>query len=612
MVHPLTGEELRAGKRDVAGVYYLLTDPELGMCHPHSSKPVHECKSLNDFYNVLNSIIKNWSVSDQLIFYYSGHGDIIEGEFCFRFCEEPLVFKNLMLDLKVRKIKKAILIIDACHAGAAIGIKGEGQIFESAEELGIPKGIAIITSSQASEESYEIESGAAGVFTQLFCKGIANGLDRPTEDGLITVDDMVEYINTHLEMDESYKKYPQRSIYSVHGADRKIWISRNKRVSKEKEVPFLAEQPVKSLGELQVLYDQTIPTKRPCLDARIDDLNWELVEELCRAVNPDLIRENSKEKVLEDLKLFSVIRHNGKQFLHKSAVLCFCRRPFMFYPQARATFVSSKTSDGKFVTKDIKGPLIEQFTRLVEETMGHLDKISFISKDGLRRETDEIDRDVVRELISNAVIHRNYEMSGTVQVKITSEAIEVQNPGSFPANMSWDILMKREHTSKPLDPTIALYLGNLSAKPFEGIGRGFEVFKKYIKENGVDSITCEELPGPAVRIQVRRRTAEDLKKVVMPPWRLFKSFLKYTAETFSALAIFAIFVATSILGDRLSRSVGEFGIVLKIVNWIISVLGGLSCIALVVRNTIVFIKFLFKGPPQETSAEKPYLKGFTK
>lgn len=270
--------------------------------------------------------------------------------------------------------------------------------------------------------------------------------------------------------------------------------------SKRSEKPKI----VTSLDELRVLYERTIPTKHPCLGASIDDLDWEIVKEFAEAVEPGLIWEKSREEVLEDLKLFSIIRHNEKRFLHKSAVLCFCRRPSVFYPQARAVFLSGKSTCATFLTKDITGPLSEQISQLVVEVTAHLDKASFISDDGLRRESDEIDREVIRELISNAIIHRNYEMNGTVKVRITKEALEVENPGSFPDATSWDVLIKSEHTSNPIDPTISLYMSYVESKPFEGIGRGFEIFKKYIKQNGPDSIICKELAGPTVRIRVRR------------------------------------------------------------------------------------------------------------
>ena len=48
-----------------------------------------------------------------------------------------------------------------------------------------------------------------------------------------------------------------------------------------------------------------------------------------------------------------------------------------------------------------------------------------------------------------------------------------------------------------------MYLLNLLV--FEGIGRGFDVFKEYIKDNGTDSIICQELPGPTTYIRVLRR-----------------------------------------------------------------------------------------------------------
>jgi hypothetical protein len=42
-------------------------------------------------------------------------------------------------------------------------------------------------------------------------------------------------------------------------------------------------------------------------------------------------------------------------------------------------------------------------------------------------------------------------------------------------------------------------------------------------------------------------------------------------------------------------------IMVRIVAWIISGLGAICCIALVVRNTISFIRFLQKSPPQGIS-----------
>ena len=136
--------------------------------------------------------------------------------------------------------------------------------------------------------------------------------------------------------------------------------------------------------------------------------------------------------------------------------------------------------------------------------------MSFISKNGLRSESVEIDFDVIRELISNAITHRNYNLNGTVQVIITPQALEVKNPGRFP--QSWDTHIKSLSVSIPVNIAISTYLAKLLV--FEGIGRGFEIFRRYIAKKGSDSIMCKELPGPTTYIRVLRQIyKQDINQV---------------------------------------------------------------------------------------------------
>lgn len=80
----------------------------------------------------------------------------------------------------------------------------------------------------------------------------------------------------------------------------------------------------------------------------------------------------------------------------------------------------------------------------------------------------------------------------------------------------------------------------------------------------------------------------------------------YTIQTFASLAIFALFVAASIAADWLCGIYPQVRIMImfKTVAWTMSVLGAICCTVLVVRNTIAFIKFLFKGPPQKTPGQE--------
>lgn len=101
-----------------------------------------------------------------------------------------------------------------------------------------------------------------------------------------------------------------------------------------------------------------------------------------------------------------------------------------------------------------------------------------------------------------------------------------------------------------------------------------------------------EFATTAVR---RRLTHETLEQLII-----------YAIQAFAGLVLFGLFFVTSIGADWLCNIWPQISLMImcKIIAWIISVLGGLCCIALVVRNTIVFIKFLIKGPPKETSGQK--------
>jgi len=87
----------------------------------------------------------------------------------------------------------------------------------------------------------------------------------------------------------------------------------------------------------------------------------------------------------------------------------------------------------------------------------------------------------------------------------------------------------------------------------------------------------------------------------------------YAIQAFAGLAVFGLFFLTSIGAYLICTIWPEISIMImiKIVSWLISALGGFCCIALVVRNTIDFIKFLFKVPPRGTCGQEATVEGRT-
>jgi tetratricopeptide (TPR) repeat protein len=508
VVAALTGKELQASQRDASAIFTILTDPTLGMCHPKESKLIHECRSKADFGSAIDSVLGSWDSSTQLIFYFSGHGEVIVNNYCFKFGEINYPFKNLLTELETCRVNRAILILDTCHSGAAIGTKNDGSpvIIEGKD---ISPGIAIIASSKKTQQSYELEDNSHSVFTSLLCEGINTGLGGiPTENGLISVSNIVTYIQEKLS-DPKFSTYLQNPLFEIAKAEKDIWITKNKSGTNTKEESenykdVLHTGRVQSYDELRILYEQTAQNYHPCFDANVDELDLELLQEYSNKIEPGFYKNRNLQEILSKLVLYSPILYRGQKVLHQSAVLCFHKKPHKPYPQARSIFIKGNPASSHFIREDICGPLSYQVKQLIQKVDNNIVKKSYIDKDGTRCEEMDIDISVVREMISNAITHRDYAMNGSVKIVITQEAVEVYNPGSFPLDKSWNQLLNNSVIfSEPTDAAIAMYLTNLLV--YEGIGRGFSIFKEYIEKNGLNSLTCQEQTG-MICIRLLRRS----------------------------------------------------------------------------------------------------------
>ncbi len=112
-------------------------------------------------------------------------------------------------------------------------------------------------------------------------------------------------------------------------------------------------------------------------------------------------------------------------------------------------------SDVDILTSDIvEGNLFQQ----VEQTLSILKTkylLSPITYEGIhRREKLELPYDALRETVLNAIIHRNYLTTSTVQIRIYDDELMVMNEGILPDDINIEVL-KRDHLSKPRNTLLA-------------------------------------------------------------------------------------------------------------------------------------------------------------
>ncbi len=519
VVNARAGRELKSGETDTSNVITLLRDQDIGCCDPKESFHLYNCESEIQLLDELNTFSINWNANNQLIFYYSGHGTIFGDKFALQFGDKLksyLLFDNLIENLYfIKKIKNAIIIIDSCHSGAITErVKGEEKI-PSKFPKSIPEGIAYIASSSRVEKSFELPTGEGSLFTYLFCKGLKSGLGgRKTEQGIVLISDIVDYINNELNKTE-YLTFIQSPKYQISGAKSRFWIAKN--ISGSSSIHTSDEKKIiTSERELKFLYKTTDELKHPCIDATIEELDWDLVEQYFKKENDKIKWDKSnKEKILNKLNFFSPIPYRGKQLLHKEAVICFHKFPHKSFRFLDTKIIIGEPGSNNFIVKTVNGPIGNQIKEILNIVKNNSD-IYFFNSAGQRLNSSvlkESEFRVIRELVSNAFAHRDYNLQAPIQIIIHPEYIEVKSPGKFPKGLTFDALLQSDSIiSRPVNIAISHYLK--TQLEFEGIGRGFSVIKEYIKIKGKDCITFKELGKFIIsRISIVNTKASNDRKI---------------------------------------------------------------------------------------------------
>ncbi|GHU54750.1 ATP-dependent DNA helicase [Bacteroidia bacterium] len=211
------------------------------------------------------------------------------------------------------------------------------------------------------------------------------------------------------------------------------------------------------------------------------------------------------EELLEKLRL----SENGK--LKRAAIVLFGKDPGKFYPN---TFVKI----GKFEDDDFtirfqeveEGNVIEVLEKVLR-TLDYKFLIKNISFEGMNRvETLEYPVPALREMLLNALIHRNY-MGAPTQLRVYDHKLQLWNHGTLPEGITLDKLSK-SHSSFPRNPILAeaCFKGSY----IDSWGSGIMKIVNSCKAAGLPTPTLEEdMGGFMVKLFKDRFSEEQLQKL---------------------------------------------------------------------------------------------------
>jgi len=196
--------------------------------------------------------------------------------------------------------------------------------------------------------------------------------------------------------------------------------------------------------------------ERVCEDASLEDLDEEKVRWFLKEAKNKRgldINENSPvEEALLRLKLLIA----GKPT--NGAVLLFAKDLQQRFIQSEVKCIRFKglSVTGEMIDlRSVGGDVFDQLIETEKFVFNNIALSAWIEDEKIQRQEKwEYPPKAIREVLANAISHRDYEISSKVQVRIFDDRMEFWNPGRLPEG--WNVeTLKKAHESIPRNPSIA-------------------------------------------------------------------------------------------------------------------------------------------------------------
>jgi len=179
---------------------------------------------------------------DVFIFYYAGHGSMVDDRFFFIPSESLRLYDltslkkdaieaNALQD-KFRNIKalKQLIVMDACQSGASVELlASRGAAEEKAiAQLSRSAGIHVMASAGSEQFAAEFTELGHGIFTYLLIKALQGDADGAPKDGKVTIYELKSYLDDQVpELTRKLKGKPQYPYTFSRGQDFPVVIDQH-------------------------------------------------------------------------------------------------------------------------------------------------------------------------------------------------------------------------------------------------------------------------------------------------------------------------------------------------------------------------------------------------
>ena len=177
----------------------------------------------------------------------------------------------------------------------------------------------------------------------------------------------------------------------------------------------------------------------------------------------DLFRKKARQKKrispealnVDNLELLDKLKLVKNDQITRAGVLLFHDAPERYFTNA-FTKIGFFATDADLLYHDIvEGNLFSQLDKVLDFLFTKYTKAYIRYEGGVQRiEEMPFPREAMREVVTNAIVHKDYSIPATTQIRVYDDKFIVYNDGKLPDSITIDML-NQSHRSIPRNPNIA-------------------------------------------------------------------------------------------------------------------------------------------------------------
>jgi ATP-dependent DNA helicase RecG len=178
----------------------------------------------------------------------------------------------------------------------------------------------------------------------------------------------------------------------------------------------------------------------------------------------------------------------------------------------------------------VEGCLYDQIFEAVKETVRVVEDVQVLGPAGL--EHIKYPNETLHEIITNAVLHRDYSIAADIQIRVFDNRIEVESPGILPGHVTTQNILTEQFAR---NGTIVRLINKFPNPPNKDVGEGLNTAFRAMRALRLKDPVIEERETSVV-VQVRHERLASPEEAILSYLRQHDEITNATARQVTGIA----------------------------------------------------------------------------